>query len=126
MKDYKLLYEATKLDLRDQINHSVSLETEVDRLNAQVTSIMTNDVVHLRERIAGIVARSGWYISTAQEMYDWVSGEKTAENPVKINKGKRGPYKKINRSAAGSKMRDAVKPKRKYTKKSKFWAKKKK
>lgn len=133
MKDYKTLYEATKLDLKDQVNLTERLCVEIDGMKSELSRIKSGDIISLRERVAMLVASQGWFSSTANEMFDWITRQKpTAAEPmvVKSKRGpkkgiKRGPYKKTNGNSVGGKMRDAVKSKRKYTKKSKFWKKKK-
>lgn len=129
-KDYKLLWEATKLDLNDQVAYSARLADEIKSLEDQLTSLKTGDTVNLRERIAMMVASHGWFPSTAKEMFDWITDQKpvAAEKPVVV-KGKRGPKKGIKRGPykKAKAVEISVKPwpKRKYTKKSKFWKKKK-
>lgn len=103
-KDYKALYEATKADLKDQINYSLSLEDDIEDLKEKIREI--NIDLSRRERIAIEVHRQGWDASTADRMLTWIAGKA----PVAILKPKKA--KKTG--------------KRKYTKKSKFWAKKKK
>lgn len=120
-KDYKKLYEELKRDFDAAIEFTVKLEDDLAFLREDLG---------LRERIAQCVFSTayGWSEEHAVAIYKWVTGsiepKLTASNKKKGTK--RGPYKKINGNAVGGKMRDAVKPKRKYTKKSKFWAKKKK
>lgn len=141
-KDYKLLWEATKLDLNDQVAYSARLADEIKSLEDQLTNLRTSDTTNLRERIAVMVAnQGGWVPSTASAIIDWITDQPYKHKEVALGytvitpkiKGKRGPkkgikrgpYKKTNGNSVGGKMRDAVKSKRKYTKKSKFWKKKK-
>lgn len=161
-KDYKLLWEATKLDLNDQVAYSAGLADEIKSLEDQLTSLKSGDTVNLRERIAMMVASQGWFQSTAKDIFDWITDQKPAvvDKPKPMIKGKRGPKKGIKRGPYKKAMLDASNPmprrkrymppqmlkaigvrgkaakdilagknpktgKRAYTKKSKFWKKKK-
>ena len=126
-KDYKLLYEATKLDLKDQIEHSADLDKDLSHAKEELSRVMTSDTINLRERIAMEVSHRGWHAPTAQTIYDWIVQATPQKVPSVVShgmasasaqpKGKRGRPRKLGLSN---------KPKRKYTKKSKFWSKKKK
>ena len=103
MKDYKLLYEATRLDLKDQVDLSSRLQADVERLEGH----LVNDAINRRERIATEIFRRGfWDERAASDMARWIDGEAEAKqgppynNPVLANA-----------------------PKRKYTKRSKRWKK---
>lgn len=112
-KDYKKLYEDLKKDFDAAIEFTVRLEDDLAFLRKDVG---------LRERLASSALFGGeWRQDIASAMYQWVLSSAV---PV-LNKKKRGPYKKTyTKDQALSKL--GMTKKRKYTKKSKFWAKKKK
>ena len=116
-KDYKLIYEATKADLDDQIARTKELEQEL-------ASIKFGDAISLRERIASSFFDS-FETKKADAIYNWImSGQKAQEAAGKNKKkGKRGRPKKVIALELAAPTRS--KKRRKYTKKSKFWAKKK-
>jgi len=102
MKDYKLLYEATRLDLKDQVDLTTRLQADVERLEGH----LVNDAVNRRERIATEIFRRGfWDERAASDMARWIDA--------------REPKKEIT---VASWLPE--KPKRKYTKRSKRWKKK--
>src|SRR6266446_516587 len=118
-KDYKLIYEATKADLDDQIARTKELEQEL-------AAIKFGDGISLRERIAMEVNRiHGWGGNHADHIYNWIMyGQKAQEAAGKNKKkGKRGRPKKVMTLELAAPTRS--KKRRKYTKKSKFWTKKK-
>lgn len=114
-KDYKNLYAAAKLDLKDQVSLTTRLETEIKRLNDELFRLKTGDAIGLRERIAALY---GGIIpfrpESANAMYNWITGDTAKvehkENALGYTIDPRTPM---------------TKPKRKYTKKSKRWKKKK-
>ena len=115
-KNYKGLYEATKADLSDQIARTVELEQEL-------AAIKFGDAINLRERIAIEVNRvQGWGGNHAEHIYNWImSGQKAEGNnkkKIKIGRPKKVMTLELSAPTNGKKLR-------KYTKKSKFWAKKK-
>src|SRR6266446_7661268 len=114
-KDYKLIYEATKADLDDQIARTKELEQEL-------ASIKFGDAISLRERIAsGCSTISGHFDhKNADDIYNWImSGQKAQEAAGKNKKkGKRGRPKKVMTLELAAPTRS--KKRRKYTKKSKF------
>lgn len=125
-KDYKLLYDATKMDLADQISHTTDLEQELSKVMGELSKLRTSDTINLRERIA--MRLQPWESRVAQDMFDWIV-EKPALTgvPPKIGK-KRGPKKGVKRGSYNRRTIMEVQAgpkKRKYTKKSKFWKKKK-
>src|SRR6266481_2178761 len=117
-KDYKLIYEATKDDLDVQIARTKELEQEL-------WALRTGDAISLRERIALEVNRvQGWGGGHSELIYNWImAGQKAQEAAGKNKKkGKRGRPKKVMTLELAAPTRS--KKRRKYTKKSKFWAKK--
>lgn len=137
-KDYKLLYDATKMDLADQISHTTDLEQELSKVMGELSKLRTSDTINLRERIAMRVVP--WESRIAQSMFDWIVEKPpalTGAVPPKIGK-KRGPKKGVKRGSYKITAKRSVRndpldssvifpktKKRKYTKKSKFWKKKK-
>ena len=91
--------------------------------------LFTADRVSLRERIAMEVNRvQGWGGGHAEQIYNWIMAGQKAQKAQKAEgknnkKGKRGRPKKVIALELAAPTRS--KKRRKYTKKSKFWAKKK-
>ena len=118
-KDWKGIAEALRHDLEVQIARTKELEQEL-------WALRTGDTVSLRERIAFEVNRvQGWGGGHPEQIYNWiVSGQKAQEAAGKNNKkGKRGRPKKVIALELAAPTRS--KKRRKYTKQSKYWAKKK-
>ncbi len=118
-KDWKGIAEALRHDLEVQIAAYKELEEEIIRIKIA-------DNISLRERIAFEVNRvQGWGGGHSELIYNWImSGQKAQEAAGKNKKkGKRGRPKKVMTLELAAPTRS--KKRRKYTKKSKFWAKKK-
>jgi len=88
--------------------------------------LISADKIGMRERIAvGLAASRGAFSKQeADAMYSWIQNgaDKKLANPTKA-KGKRGRPKKVMTLELAAPTRS--KKRRKYTKKSKFWTKKK-
>ncbi|SRR6266576_3605985 len=130
-KDWKGIAEALRHDLEVQTEAARrDLEVQIARtteLEQELASIKFGDAISLRERIAMEVNRvQGWGGNHAEHIYNWImSGQKEQEAAGKNKKkGKRGRPKKVIALELAAPTRS--KKRRKYTKKSKFWAKKKK
>ena len=126
-KDYQGRYEATKAELADQIARTTELEQEL-------AAIKFGDAISLRERIASDITRArmcDFEPKQADDIYSWIMAAQKAQKAVneiiqKVKgkkKGKGGRPKKVMAVELSTPTRS--KKRRKYTKKSKYWAKKK-
>lgn len=118
-KDYKTLYEATKIDLAEQIDYTFSLEEQLASAKNQLADYQTSGQIDLRERLATEIFRrwGSWDNVQADAMEKWITSD------IVPNKKLYGdffpqPTKKTNS------IPSKPKKKRKYTKRSKSWKKK--
>lgn len=125
-KDYQKLYEATKADLEDQIDLSSALEDELLEIKQQFADYQNN--TSLRERVANQYAGS-YGLSHCERVLAWITQASPAE-PLKVKRAyKRKPTSAIIKIKGGPKDQHGwpvATKKRKYTKKSAHWKKKKK
>lgn len=113
-KDYKALYEATKADLKDQVDYSVDLEQDLEAVKKQFKEYQNS--VALRERVAERFAGS-YGLPHCEKVLAWITQTYPAE-PLKAKR-------KIKTGLAATAENNPVK-KRAYKKRSTFWKKKKK
>jgi len=123
-KDYKGLYE-------DQLARTNALKSEL-------ADLKWNDQVSLRERVAIDISRTRgtFVVKDADEIYDWIIRGQKAQKAVNdlidgIAKPSKQPKRRRGRSRKNPTIELSVptkgkkKGKRKYTKRSKYWGKKK-